>query len=207
VGWQVTRPPCALPRRLRSYPQGARIVSHPLRRPVYRPGSATDCHFACLGSGRVATTPISPGLGKPHHRRELARLGSVQCGLKARKGLDAPERDVAKGGCGGGARSSLTRVRNGGRRYYSRTHLPRGRPAASEVPLPIVAAVGSSTAVRLPSQSPGRVVFRSAIWSVEPPVVFSALVIVHDLLKCIFHKRPVAAMAHFRTIVFCPRRL
>jgi hypothetical protein len=97
VGWQVTRPPCALPRRLRSYPQGARIVSHPLRRPVYRPGSATDCHFACLGSGRVATTPISPGLGKPHHRRELARLGSVQSGFKGRKELDAPERDVAKG--------------------------------------------------------------------------------------------------------------
>jgi hypothetical protein len=29
----VTRPPCALPRRLRSYPQGARIVGHPLRHP------------------------------------------------------------------------------------------------------------------------------------------------------------------------------
>jgi hypothetical protein len=29
----VTRPPCALPRRLRPYPQGARIVGHPLRHP------------------------------------------------------------------------------------------------------------------------------------------------------------------------------
>jgi hypothetical protein len=36
-------------------------------------------------------------LGKPHHRRELARLGSVQSGFKGRKELDAPERDVAKG--------------------------------------------------------------------------------------------------------------
>jgi hypothetical protein len=88
----------------------------------------------------------SAGLGR-------ALLRSVQCGLKARKELDVPERDVAKGGRGGGARSLLTRVRNGGRRYCSRTHLPRGRPAASEFSLPIVVAVRSSTAVRLPSQS------------------------------------------------------
>ena len=70
----MTRPPCALPRRLRSYPQGARIVGHPLRHPyIARIGyrlplclpwfwkSGDDCQ--------------SPPARKAHHRR-LARLYS-----------------------------------------------------------------------------------------------------------------------------------
>jgi hypothetical protein len=129
---------------------------------------------------------------KIRSKRTQSKEGTL--GARARCG----ERDAMA------ERSLLTRTRNGGRRYRRRTHLPRGRPAASEF---FVAAVRSSTAVHPPSQSPGRVVFRSAIWRVEPPVAFSGTRHRSRFVEMYFRKRIVAAMAHFRTIVICPRRL
>lgn len=69
----MTRPPCALPRRLRSYPQGARIVGHPLRLSVHRPDKATVAVLPALVLEERRRRQLFR-LGKPHHRRELARL-------------------------------------------------------------------------------------------------------------------------------------
>jgi len=101
VGEQVTRPPCALLRRLRTYPQDARDVDHSLRLSVYRPDKGYRLPFACLGSGRAAATPISPGSESP----PSPRIGSEPT---RHRGAKKPERLLA-GECRATAKRKLAR--------------------------------------------------------------------------------------------------